>query len=97
MWWKSRRADQLISLAISPQCMIPRNTAREAGIMEDIGAIESGGRTLEEQRPNLADALSSVRPCDGRTRRRRVQGAVLVLEDLRRRHLELGIKEGGVR
>ena len=61
------------------------------------GRAERRRRTLQQQGADLADALSGVRLQDGRTRRRRVEGAVLVLEDLRRRHLELGIKEGGVR
>ncbi len=53
-------------------------------------AIDDGyrrrDRTLQKQGTDLADALGSVRPRDGRTRRRRVASSILSLEDGLRRH-----------
>lgn len=58
----------------------------EQSISLGSGPTTGSTRTLEKQRANVPDALSRVGLRDRGTRRRRVDGVVLRLEDLLRRH-----------
>ena len=87
------RADQPSIVYLSPaRRRLPRTPHFAAGSRGWVGTgarDRARGRTLEEQGPDLADALGGVRLGDGRARRGGVEGVVGGLEDGLGRHAVL--------